>query len=128
HVNRATHEHKEDIKIGYNLRRKVVLMALWAVAPVALYFSPNFLGLLKEEVVRGGYLKSLGLIWLYIGLGGLIFRTVHLFFLRDVTTGLVWALKIMTDPFHDILLYWRSPLALLRGELIDPMDHTQPTH
>jgi hypothetical protein len=48
--------------------------------------------------------------------------------LRDVTTGLVWALKIMTDPFHDILLYWRSPLALLRGELIDPMDHAQSTH
>jgi hypothetical protein len=34
----------------------------------------------------------------------------------------------MTDPFHDILLYWRSPLALLRGELIDPMDHAQSTH
>jgi hypothetical protein len=128
HVNRATHEHKEDIKIGYNLRRKVVLMALWAAAPAVLYFSPNFLGLLNEETIRGGYLKSLGLIWFYIGIGGLIFRTVHLFFLRDVTTGLVWALKIMTDPFHDILLYWRSPLALLRGELIDPMDHAQSTH
>ena len=24
-VNHATHEHKEDIKVGYNLRRKVVL-------------------------------------------------------------------------------------------------------
>ena len=57
---------------------------------------------------------------------------LFLFFLRDVTTGLVWALKITTDPFHDILLYWRSPLALLRGELIDPMDHalehTPTTH
>jgi len=29
-VNQATHAHKEDIKVGYNLRRKVVLMALWA--------------------------------------------------------------------------------------------------
>src|SRR5690348_13238151 len=28
-VNHATHEHKEEIKVGYNLRRKVVLMALW---------------------------------------------------------------------------------------------------
>ena len=25
HVNQATHEHKEEIKVGYNLRRKVVL-------------------------------------------------------------------------------------------------------
>jgi len=123
HVNRATHEHKEDIKVGYNLRRKVVLMALWAASPAVLWFSPDFLGLLDRETVESGFVRSLGMIWLFVGVGGLLFRTVHLFFLRDVTTGLVWAMKIMTDPFHDILLYWRSPLALLRGELIDPMDH-----
>ena len=35
-------------------------------------------------------------------------------------TGLVWATKILTDPFHDIKLYHKAPLALLRGELIDP--------
>jgi hypothetical protein len=37
-----------------------------------------------------------------------------------VETGLVWALKILTDPFHDLKLYWKAPLALMRGELIDP--------
>ena len=46
---------------------------------------------------------------------------MHLFFLRDVQTGLVWMTKILTDPFHDIKLYYKAPLALLRGELIDPM-------
>ena len=30
HLNDATHEHKEAIKVGYNLRRKVVLMTIWA--------------------------------------------------------------------------------------------------
>jgi hypothetical protein len=125
HVNQATHEHKEDIKVGYNLRRKIVLMALWALAPVILYFSPEFLGLLDPQTAQQGFIRSLGIVWLYIGIGGLVFRTVHLFFIRDVATGLVWASKIITDPFHDIMLYWRSPLALLRGELIDPMDDTQ---
>jgi hypothetical protein len=37
-----------------------------------------------------------------------------------VQTGLVWMLKILTDPFHDLKLYWRAPFALARGELIDP--------
>ncbi len=37
-VNHATHEHKEDVKLGYNLRRKVVLMAVWAVSPLAALF------------------------------------------------------------------------------------------
>ena len=45
------------------------------------------------------------LYWLYVGLGGLLFRTVHLFFLQGVQTGLVWITKIITDPFHDVYLY-----------------------
>jgi hypothetical protein len=50
----------------------------------------------------------------------LIVRTLHLFFIKDVQTSLVWLAKIVTDPFHDIKLYYKAPLALLRGELIDP--------
>ena len=57
---------------------------------------------------------------LRVGVGGLLFRTVHLFFIKDVQTGLVWATKILTDPFHDVKLYHRAPYYLLRGELIDP--------
>ena len=61
-------------------------------------------------------------------MGALLFRTVQLFFIKDVQTGLVWLTKIITDPFHDIMLYYRAPLHLLRGELIDPMGlaHAEP--
>jgi hypothetical protein len=65
------------------------------------------------------------MIWLALGAGGLLFRTVHLFFIRDVQTGLVWMIKILTDPFHDLKLYCKAPLHLMRGELIDPMLHHQ---
>jgi hypothetical protein len=34
-------------------------------------------------------------------------------------TGLVWMTKIITDPFHDIKLYYRSPALLFRGGLFD---------
>jgi hypothetical protein len=121
HVNQATHAHKEDIKVGYNLRRKVVLMALWAGSPLLLLAAPSLGGLVTAHVDFAGFLHNLGLLWLAIGVGGLVFRTVHLFFLKDVRTGLVWCAKILTDPFHDIALYWRAPLYLLRGERIDPM-------
>jgi hypothetical protein len=123
HVNHATHDHKEEIKIGYNLRRKVVLMSIWALSPLAVWLQPALFGLLDPAADFGGYLHNVGLVWLAIGLGGLLFRVVHLFFIHNVTTGIVWLFKIITDPFHDLMLYWRSPLALLRGELIDPMEH-----
>ena len=64
-------------------------------------------------------MRQVGLIWLVLGAGGLLFRTVQLFFVRDVQTGLAWMLKILTDPFHDLKMYHKAPLALLRGELID---------
>ena len=125
-VNRATHEHKEAIKVGYNLRRKVVLMTVWALAPLLLWLAPSLGGLIEPAHSLSGYLHDVGIAWLALGIGGLLFRTVHLFFLADVQTGLVWACKIITDPFHDAMLYRHAPLALLRGELIDPMNHAQP--
>jgi len=119
-VNKATHEHKEEIKVGYNLRRKIVLLAIWAAAPIALWIDPDMLGLLEAHTTMEGFVRNTGMLWLYIGIGGLIFRTVHLFFIKDVMHGLVWATKIITDPFHDIMLYHKAPIALLRGELIEP--------
>ena len=70
-------------------------------------------------------MNNVVLIWLAIGVGGLLFRTFHLFFIKDVQTGLVWMTKIVTNPFHDIKLYHKAPFHLMRGELVDPMRHVQ---
>ena len=120
YINQATHEHKEEIKVGYNLRRKIVLMAIWAASPVVLYFDPTLFGLVTPWASPADFVRQVAKIWLVVGIGGLLFRTVHLFFIRDVETGLVWMTKIITDPFNDFKLYHKAPLALLRGELIDP--------
>jgi len=120
-VNQATHEHKEDIKVGYNLKRKVVLMSIWALAPAVLWLDPTLLGLYAPNPDGAQFVHRVGSVWLAIGLGGLLLRTVHLFFLQGVQTGLVWLTKIATDPFHDVYLYHKAPFYLLRGELIDPM-------
>src|ERR1700758_3700403 len=119
-INQATHEHKEDIKVGYNLRRKIVLMSIWAASPIVLYFDPTLFGLVKPWASSADFMRQVAKIWLVVGIGGLLFRTVHLFFIKDVETGLVWMTKIITDPFNDFMLYRHAPLALLRGELIDP--------
>jgi len=122
-VNQASHEYKEQIKVGYNLRRKVVLLTIWALSPLPLYLSPSYFGLFTPHTNKTEFVRHVAEIWLAIGIGGVLFRTVQLFLLKDVQTGLVWATKILTDPFHDIKLYHKAPLALLRGELIDPGIH-----
>jgi hypothetical protein len=118
-VNQATQEHKEEIKVGYNLNRKIVLLSIWAILPMALYIQPGLFGMIEPWDSLTEWVRQVGAAWLMLGVGGLLFRTVHLFFLKDVQTGLVWMTKILTDPFHDIILYHKAPLYLLKGELID---------
>jgi hypothetical protein len=119
-VNKATHEYKEEIKVGYNLRRKVVLLTIWALSPLPLYFDPTYFSLFAPAADKTGFVRHVAMIWLVLGIAGVLFRTVQLFLVKDVQTGLVWATKILTDPFHDIKIYHKAPLALMRGELIDP--------
>jgi hypothetical protein len=121
-VNQATHEYKESVKVGYNLKRKYILHSVWGAVPVLLYFSPRFFGVFAQPWTDlGGYLDHLAMLWLAVAAGALVGRTVQLFFIRDVLTGVVWFTKILTDPFNDFWQYRGAPLALLRGELLDPM-------
>ena len=122
HVNDASHDHKEEIKVGYNLFRKYVLMSLWAAVPVVLLIQPTLFGLLVRPDGVEAYLRHVGIGWLILGVGAIAFRSIHLFFIRDVETGLVWATKIVTDPFSDFRLYKGAPRRLLRGERMDYPD------
>ncbi len=124
-VNNASFEHKEAIKVGYNLSRKVVLLSIWAAFPVLLWLAPSMFGLIEPASDLKGYLHDVGMAWLALGVAGVLFRTVHLFFLQGPMAGLAWATKILTDPFHDVKMYWRAPLYLLQGQWIDPMDHVR---
>jgi len=120
HANQATHEHKEAIKVGYNLQRKVVLMSAWALSPLLLWASPSLFGLIAPSPGATGFVRDVGLLWLALGVAGLLFRMLQLMVMRGPETGLAWAAKVLTDPLHDIALYWKAPWHLMRGELIDP--------
>ena len=126
-VNQATHEHKEAIKVGYNLRRKAVLLTIWALSPLLLIWSPSLFGAFTPHTTLSEFVHNVSLMWFTVGVGAVFFRTIQLFFIKDVQAGLVWFTKILTDPFHDVMIYWRAPLFLMRGQWIDPMDHAR-TH
>jgi hypothetical protein len=119
-VNQATHEYKEKIKVGYNLRRKQILLSIWAATPLLLLVSPTLFGHFEPRPGFASFMERTATLWLWLGGGALLFRVVQLWFQRDFQTGIVWAVKIITDPFHDIKLYHRAPLQVLRGELLEP--------
>lgn len=125
HVNNVTDDYKEAVKVGYNMQRKTVLIAVWALIPVLLWLQPSLFGLIEPATTLVERLHDIGMAWFALGVAGLLFRVLVLWVRQSLFTGVVWLSKILTDPFHDIALYWRAPLALLRGERLDPMVHVR---
>ena len=119
-ANAMSHRQKEAVKVGYNLNRKVILVAVFLAAPLALRLSPSLLARIAPFAQSGDLLHDVSMLWLAVGVGALLFRTVQLFFIRDLKTGVVWFTKILTDPFNDVRTYWKAPYYLLRGERLDP--------
>ena len=127
-VNHTSFEHKEEIKVGYNLQRKVALLVLWLATPVALWLSPK-VGLRPPFESTRAFVDQLGVVWLWLAGVGLLARTLWLCFTRNVQTGVVWFTKILTDPFNDVRTYYRAPYYLfLKGEWLDPMLHARNGH
>ena len=124
-VNQMSDELKEAVKVGYNIRRKVVLMSAWVLLPLTLALNPSLFGFIEPATDFAGYLHDVGLAWLALGVTGLVFRVLQLWLQDSLFKGLVWASKIITDPFHDVWLYHKAPLARLRGQRYDPMLHVR---
>jgi hypothetical protein len=128
HVNNVTDEYKEEIKVGYNIQRKIVLMAVWVALPVLLWLTPSLFGTIQPATDLRGYVEDVGMAWFCLGVAGLLLRVVQLWLTRSLMEGVAWATKIITDPFHDAVLYRKAPLYLLKGELLDPMLHVREQH
>lgn len=125
HLNQVSDEHKEAIKVGYNLQRKIVLLSIWVAVPALLWLAPTLGGLIAPADGVAGFVHDVGMAWLALGAAGLLFRVAQLWLRDGMVPALAWLAKILSDPVHDIVLYHPAPLALLRGELIDPMHHVR---
>jgi hypothetical protein len=118
--NQATQDHKEAIKIGYNLKRKRVLIACWLAVPVLAYFDAALFNFVMPDAAPDTLIDRIGWGWLWLGLAAVVFRMIQLTAIQSRRVALVWCIKILTDPFHDAVIYRKSPIYLLQGQLIDP--------
>ncbi len=113
-VNQVTDAYKEEVKVGYNIRRKIVLMGIWVLIPATLWLAPSLGGLIQPAADLRGFVHDVGIAWLSLGAAGLVFRVLQLWTTQGLVEGLAWGTKIVTDPFMDIVLYHRAPLKLMQ--------------
>jgi hypothetical protein len=118
--NQATQDHKEAIKIGYNLKRKRVLIACWLAVPLLAYFDAALFNFVMPDAAPDTLIDRIGWGWLWLAVAAVVFRMIQLTAIQSRRVALVWCIKILTDPFHDAVIYRKSPIYLLKGQLIDP--------
>ena len=118
--NQATQDYKEEIKVGYNLKRKRVLIACWLAVPLLAYFDAALFNFVMPDAAPDTLIDRIGWGWLWLGLAAVVFRMIQLTAIQSRRVALVWCIKILTDPFHDAVIYRKSPIYLLKGQLIDP--------
>jgi len=113
-------EYKEEIKIGFNLKRKRVLMTCFVLIPVLAYFDLEFMNYLVPHQDTETFLNRVGIGWLWLGVAAVVFRMIQLTAIQSRRVAITWCIKILTDPFHDFLIYRKAPFYLMKGQLIDP--------
>ena len=118
--NQATQDYKEAIKVGYNLKRKRVLIACWLAVPVLAYFDAALFNFVMPDAAPDTLIDRIGWGWLWLGVAAVVFRMIQLTAIQSRRVALVWCIKILTDPFHDAVIYRKSPIYLLKGQMIDP--------
>ena len=122
-INNATNDHKEAIKVGFNQKRKTLLIACVLLAPLVLLLDPTLFGLADKPAGPREFADRVALMWLGLALAAILIRMGQLTAARGFATALVWVVKIATDPFHNVHIYWKSPYYLLvKGQLYDPLE------
>jgi len=94
-------------------------LSIWVASPTLLFISPTLFGAFTVPSSWSDLWNDVAVLWLVIGAGAIVFRVAQLSLKQDLQTGLVWATKILTDPFHDVMLYYKAPLYVLKGEFLD---------
>lgn len=120
-IHDVTDDYKESIKVGYNMKRKVVLISIWLGSSALAYFDPTLLGTVKAYTNTSEFFDHLAIVWAAIAIGALLFRTIQIMYQQSLQSGLVWFYKIITEPFYNLPVYYKAPFLALKGDLIDPM-------
>ena len=127
-IHQMTQQHKESIKVGFNLQRKVALLIVWCSVPLLVWKAPGMNEFIARFTTKMDLMHNIAIAWIALAGLALLARTLYLMLFRSFQTGLVWITKILTDPLHDIKMYHKAPLALMRGEWFDPMADVRPGH
>jgi glutamate-1-semialdehyde 2,1-aminomutase len=98
---------KEKALLGFNTRNKSIIVGGYVLIPIVQAIQLWAYGSLNIESL-GSLLPTVALQWFLLTLAAVFGRVLYLVWAFDFRTSMIWFVKLITDPFTDILAYYNS--------------------
>jgi glutamate-1-semialdehyde 2,1-aminomutase len=99
---------KEKALLGFNTRNKTVIVAGYILIPIVQTLQIARTGSLTLESVTTSIIPAVAQQWFLLTLAAVLGRVIYLIWAHDFRSSMIWFIKLITDPFTDILAYYNS--------------------
>jgi glutamate-1-semialdehyde 2,1-aminomutase len=98
---------KEKALLGFNTRNKTVIVAGYILIPIVQTLQIARTGAITFESATS-IIPPVAQQWFLLTLAAVLGRVVYLIWAHDFRSSMIWFIKLITDPFTDILAYYNS--------------------
>jgi glutamate-1-semialdehyde 2,1-aminomutase len=95
---------KEKALLGYNTRNKTLILMTYVLIPILHLISAGAVNLESMRAAIPGIAREWFLLTLTVVFG----RVIYLSWKLDFRSGMIWFVKLITDPITDVMAYYSS--------------------
>ncbi len=99
---------KEKALLGFNTRSKTIIVGGYILIPIAqVVVHLAKAGSLSFESIAS-IIPAVAQQWFLLTLAAVLGRVIYLMWAHDFRSSMIWFVKLITDPFTDIVAYYNS--------------------
>ena len=104
---------KEKALLGFNTRNKTLIVTGYFLIPIVHTLQLARTGSLTFESLTS-IMPAVAQQWFLLTLAAVLGRVIYLIWAHDFRSSMIWFVKLVTDPFTDIIAYYDSVDKILR--------------
>jgi glutamate-1-semialdehyde 2,1-aminomutase len=98
---------KEKALLGFNTRNKSIIVGGYILIPIVQIILIARSSSLTFESLRS-IAPAVAQQWFFLTLAAVFGRVLYLMWAHDFRSSMIWFVKLITDPFTDIIAYYNS--------------------
>jgi len=102
---------KEEVLLGFNTRNKTLIVVGYGLIPIVHMLGADAWTLEGLKPL----LTPVAEQWFFLTLAVVLGRVLYLIWEHNFGLSMVWLIKLMTDPFTDIVAYYPSAYGAVKG-------------